>query len=101
MNESILALMSICVGIFGALGLSLYNKKYSFGLIGNIIVGVFGSVFFTKLIGRFGISPMTIINITEVNYNYLFIYFIIAFGGGVVSLWLSKKILTKTEGTEI
>ena len=95
MNESLLSLLSVCFGIFGAMMLPILTKRNFFGLIGNIIIGVFGSVFFTKLIGRFGVNPMTIIENNQINYLFLILYFLIAIIGGAISLWLFKKIISK------
>lgn len=91
MLASLIAVTSIIIGIFGANLFGLIFKKYSFGISGNSIVGVFGSVFFIKLLGRLGFDPITIIESGNVNYNLFIVNLIISFLGAMVGLVLLKK----------
>lgn len=57
MTKTIISLLSIVFGIFGANVFAYFFKKYSFGFTGNTVLGVFGSILFIKSIGRLGLSP--------------------------------------------
>ncbi|BAX81701.1 hypothetical protein [Labilibaculum antarcticum] len=95
MTDTLISLLSIIIGIIGANSSSLFFKKYSFGLIGNTIAGVFGSVFFIKSIGRLGFSPQAIMQTGSVNFNLFVINSVVSFCGGLVALILLSKLATK------
>ena len=92
MTETLISLISIFIGIAGANLTGVIFKKYSFGLIGNTIVGVFGSVFFIKSIGRLGFDPMSIMQSGNVNITLLIVNLIISFCGGMIAVILLKML---------
>ena len=95
MTDTLISLISIFIGIIGANSTSLLFKRYSFGLIGNTIAGVFGSVFFIKSIGRLGFSPQAIMQTGRVNVNLFVINALVSFCGGLVAVILLSKLATK------
>jgi uncharacterized membrane protein YeaQ/YmgE (transglycosylase-associated protein family) len=95
MLASLIAVISVVVGIFAANLFGFIFKKYSFGSTGNSIVGVFGSVFFIKLIGRFGFDPIAISENGNISYALLSINLIISFFGAIVALIILKFIFNK------
>jgi len=99
MTETLISLVSIFVGIIGAITTGLIFKKYSFGFIGNSIAGVFGSIFFIKSIGRLGIDPITIMHQGTLNYSLFILNIIVSFFGGALLLILIKKIIVKMNKT--
>ena len=52
MTATLISLISIVIGIIGANLLGLFYKKYSFGLAGNTIAGVFGCIISIKFFGQ-------------------------------------------------
>lgn len=92
MTESIISLVSVLMGIVAANLTGYLYKKYSFGLIGNSIAGVFGSVFFIKSLGRLGFDPVSIMELGNTDYILLIINLIVSFCGGIVALILIKKL---------
>jgi len=92
MTETLISLISIFIGIAGANLTGFIIKKYSFRLIGNTIVGVFGSVFFIKSIGRLGFDPMSVLQSGNVNITLFIINLIISFCGGMIALILLKML---------
>jgi len=95
MLESLIAVISIVIGIFGANLFGFIFKKYSFEIIGNSIAGVFGSIFFIKSFGRLGFDPLAIVKFGSINYNLLIINFIVSFFGAVVTLIVLKFFYIK------
>ncbi|MEP1489681.1 MAG: hypothetical protein ABJK28_14765 [Algibacter sp.] len=101
MIASFISLASIFIGIIGANITGIIFKKYSFGLTGNTIIGVFGSVFLVKLLGRFGLDPKLIIQSEIINYSLLTLNFFFSFLSGAITVFFSfklKKIITKNNG---
>jgi len=97
MTETLISLVGIFIGIIGANLTGFAYKKYSFGLIGNTIAGVFGSIFFIKSLGRLGFDPISIMQHKSVNYNLFIINMIVSFFGGAIALILIKKIKAKMD----
>ena len=95
MTDTLISLLSILIGIVGANSTGLFFKKYSFGLIGNTIAGVFGSVFFIKSIGRLGFSPQAIMETGSVNTNLFLLNCAVSFCGGLLAVILLRKLATK------
>ena len=95
MTDTLISLISILIGIIGANSSSLFFKKYSFGLIGNTIAGVFGSVFFIKSIGRLGFNPQAIMQTGTVKLNLFLINALVSFCGGLVAVILLSILATK------
>ncbi|MBN2597190.1 hypothetical protein [Labilibaculum sp.] len=95
MTDTLISLLSILIGIIGANSTGLFFKKYSFGLIGNTIAGVFGSVFFIKSIGRLGFSPQDIMQTGSVD-TYLFaLNSLVSFCGGLAAVIVLSKLAAK------
>ncbi|MDX6745268.1 hypothetical protein SHK09_00575 [Polaribacter sp. PL03] len=92
MTETLISLISILLGIIGAILMGFTFKKYSFGLVGNTISGVFGSIFFIKFFGRLGFSPTFIVENSTFNVSLLILNCIVSFFGGVLGLLLIKII---------
>jgi len=95
MTETSISLVSIIIGIIGANIMGLIFKKYSFGIIGNSIAGVFGSVFFIKSLGRLGFDPISIMQSGTLNAKLLIINLLISFIGGFIAIVFAKKLKNK------
>ncbi len=95
MTETLLSLISIFVGIIGANLIGFFSKKYSFGLIGNTIAGVFGSIFLVKIFAQLGIHPTIIIKEGTVNVILLILNLTVSVLGGIMALILIKKLKLK------
>lgn len=94
MNETIISLLSIIFGILGANITGYIFKKYSFGIIGNTIAGVFGSIFLIKTIGRMGFDPASIMALKTVNWNLFILNSLMSFSGGGLSIIFIHKLKT-------
>ncbi|QNM85161.1 hypothetical protein H9I45_10030 [Polaribacter haliotis] len=92
MTQTLISLISILLGIIGANLIGFIVKKYSFGLVGNTISGVFGSIFVIKSFGRFGFSPAYIIENGIFDVGLLIINCVLSFLGGILGLLLIKII---------
>ena len=92
MTATLISLISIFAGILGANTAGFYFKKYSFGIVGNTIAGVFGSIFFIKSFGRLGFDPISIIKSGNIDYKLFTINLIVSFFGGIAAIILAKKI---------
>ena len=88
MTATLISLISIFIGILGANFTGYIFKKYSFGIIGNTIAGVFGSIFLIKSFGRFGFNPQSIMQFASVNHTLLIINIIVSFLGGAIAVIL-------------
>ena len=95
MTATLISLISVFIGIIGANVTGFIFKKYSFGLIGNTIAGVFGSVFLIKSFGRLGFDPKSIMQLGSVNYSLFFINILVSFLGGAISLILISILNNK------
>ena len=95
MNESLIALSSIVVGVFGVFIYTKLSNKSYFSLTANSIISVFGSVFFTKSFGSLGIKPTTIFNNDSLNILLLICYYLISICGGIITLIIIKKVVSK------
>ena len=95
MTQTILSLVSILLGILGAVLIGLLKPKWSFGLTGNIIVGVFASIFIIKSFGRLGFAPNDIVINQQVNYFLLILNLIISLISGALALTLTHYIKQK------
>jgi uncharacterized membrane protein YeaQ/YmgE (transglycosylase-associated protein family) len=94
MTPSLLALLSIAFGIVGTNIFAIIFKKYSFQFIGNTILGVFGSIFFVKMLGPLGFSINSVVNSQHPNFLFA-VNIIISIFGGIIFLVLLKKITSK------
>jgi uncharacterized membrane protein YeaQ/YmgE (transglycosylase-associated protein family) len=95
MTATLISLISIFIGIIGANFTGYFFKKYSFGIIGNTIAGVFGSILLIKSFGRFGFNPKSILQFGNVNYNLIIINILVSFLGGVIAVVLISKLKNK------
>lgn len=98
MTATLISLISIFIGIIGANITGFVFKKYSFGIIGNTIVGVFGSTFLIKSLGRLGFDPKSIIQSGDISISLFSINLLVSFSGGIIALYLIKKLETKMNG---
>ena len=97
MTHTLISLISIIIGIIGANVAGLILKKYTLGIIGNTIAGVFGSILFIKSFGRLGFDPNAIMKLGTINLPLFLINILISFLGGVIAVVLIhklKKIMT-------
>jgi len=92
MTGTLISLISIFIGILAANLTGYFKKQYSFGLTGNTLVGVFGSIFFIKSFGRLGFDPWSIIEDGTFNVFLFIINCFVSFLGGLLGLVLIKKI---------
>ncbi|MEO8773901.1 MAG: hypothetical protein ABI263_01050 [Gelidibacter sp.] len=92
MTDTLIALISIFIGIFGANLFAVLKKKYNMGFTGNTIAGVFGSIFFIKVFGRLGFGPMAIMKTGEVNTILFTINILVSLLGGAIGLIVTKLI---------
>ncbi|WP_417266142.1 hypothetical protein [Brumimicrobium sp.] len=95
MTDTLIAILSIFIGILGANLLSVLKKKYAMGFTGNTIAGIFGSIFFIKTFGRLGFDPITIMKSGEVNYILFAVNIMVSLIGGAIGLMLTKLIVNK------
>ncbi|WBX73301.1 hypothetical protein PG913_10635 [Tenacibaculum pacificus] len=95
MTATLISLISIFIGIFGANSTAYFFKKYSFGFTGNTISGVFGSIFLIKSFGRLGFSPKFIIQFEQINYPLFVLNSLVSFLGGVLAIFLIYRINKK------
>ncbi len=95
MTDTLIALISIIIGIIGANTVQLFSKKYTFDIIGNSIAGVFGSVFFIKSLGRLGFDPVSIMQSGTINIYLFILNAIVSLIGGIIAVILIKKLANK------
>ena len=95
MTETLISLLSILIGIIGANSAGFILRKYSFGILGNTIAGVFGSIFLIKSFGRLGFNPFYITENATFHVWLFIINCIVSFLGGVLALILIKKLKRK------
>ena len=95
MTGTLISLISILTGITTSNLLGYFNNKYSFGLTGNTLIGVFGSVLFIKSFGRLGFDPWSIMNNGDFNGFLLTLNIFVSALGGVSGLYIMKLILPK------
>ncbi len=95
MTDTLISLISILIGIVGANITGYIFKKYSFGIIGNTIAGVFGSILLIKSFGRLGFDPKSIMQFGNLNYNLFMINSIVSFFGGSIAVILISKLRTR------
>ena len=97
MTETIIALLSIVIGIIATLILGQVKQKLSFGLIGNCMIGVFGSVLFNKFFARFGFDPASICANNSTNLPLLLINMLVSALGGILLLLLLNLLRGKIQ----
>jgi len=91
MTDTLISLISILIGIVGANIVGYIFMKYSFGIIGNTIAGVFGSILLIKSFGRLGFTPPSIMQSGNFHLSLFIINAIVSFlGGGFAVILISK-----------
>jgi uncharacterized membrane protein YeaQ/YmgE (transglycosylase-associated protein family) len=95
MTDTLISLISIFVGIIGGNSIGFLYKKYTFGMVGNTIAGVFGSIFFTKFFGHLGFNPQAIMQSGSVDVLLFVINMFASFFGGTVGVVLGCKLRAK------
>lgn len=95
MTTTLIALISVLLGITGALVCGLIFKKYSLGLIGNTIMGVFGSVFFIKSLGHLGFDPASIMSSGTLHMGWWLLNITVSFAGGALAVFLMSYLKNK------
>ncbi len=99
MTATLLSLISIFIGIIGSNLTGIIFKNYSFGLIGNTIAGVFGSIFMIKSLGRLGFDPNSILQQGNVNFGLFALNIFVSFFGGAIAVILISKLKHKLNKT--
>ena len=94
MTDTLIALISILIGIIAANLAGKFFKNYSHGLVGNSIVGAFGSIFLIKSFGRLGFDPRSIMELGSVNYTLFSINSFVSFLGGALGVFFIYKLRT-------
>jgi len=97
MTATLISIISILIGIIGANAMRLFFPKYSFGFRGNTILGVFGSAFLIKFIGRLGFDPESIMQTGVVDFSLFFINVLISFIGGMLLVFCVKSLKNKMD----
>ncbi len=92
MTLTLISLISIVIGIIGGNTAGYIFKNHSFGLVGNTIVGVFGSVFLIKSLGRLGFSPKFIVHAGNVDFFLFTLNAAVSFLGGAIGVFLIFKL---------
>ena len=95
MTQTVIALLSIIAGILGANIFGWFISKYSVGLIGNTIAGVFGSILFIKSFGRLGFNPNSIMESGELNVVLFSVNIIVSLIGGGIAVFIASKLKSK------
>lgn len=95
MTETLISLISILIGIIGANLTGFIFKKYSFGIVGNTIAGVFGSIFLIKSFGRIGFDPFSIMQNRTFHSSLFIINCFVSLLGGFIALIFIKIIDNK------
>jgi len=95
MTGTLISLISIFIGIVGANITGYLFKKYSFGLIGNTIAGVFGSIFLIKSFGRLGFDPNSIMQSESYTYHLFILNSFVSFFGGSIAIILIYRLKNK------
>lgn len=97
MTDTLISIISIFVGMFGAFLCAAWWNKYTLGFIGNTISGIFGSIFFIKMFGRLGFDPISIMKTGEMNLGLFTLNILVSLLGGAIGLIVIKLIKTKME----
>jgi len=97
MTATLISLISIFIGLLGANVFAAFYKKYSFGLTGNTIAGVFGSIFLIKSFGRLGFRPNNIVSDGHFFLTPFLINLIISVLGAILALIFLKKLQLKLD----
>lgn len=97
MTDTLIAIISIFVGIIGANLFGAIKKKYTMGFTANTIAGIFGSIFFIKIFGILGFDPISIMETGNVNVILFAINMAVSLIGGAIGLILAKILRNKLD----
>jgi len=97
MTATLISLMSILIGIIGGNATGMFFSKYSFGFIGNTILGVFGSAFLIKSIGRLGFGPEDIVHSGVVDLKLFLLNMFVSFIGGALLVVCVRSFKNKID----
>ncbi|WP_133122128.1 hypothetical protein [Brumimicrobium salinarum] len=95
MTHTLISILSIFSGFFGAHFFALVKPKFSLGFTGNSIVGIFGSILLIKSFGRLGFNPFAIMETGNVNWLLFTINLMVSFLGGILFLMLTQWVVKK------
>jgi hypothetical protein len=95
MTDTLIAIISIFIGILGANLFGALKYRYSMSFTGNTIAGIFGSIFFIKIFGRLGFDPISIMESGDVNVILFAINMVVSLFGGAIGLIAVKMIRNK------
>ncbi len=97
MTATLISLISIFMGLLGANIFAFRYRKYSFGLTGNTITGIFGSIFLIKSFGRIGFRPNNIVIDGHFFLTPFLINLIVSVLGAILALIFLKKLQLKLD----
>ncbi|MFY0600139.1 MAG: hypothetical protein JXR03_10745 [Cyclobacteriaceae bacterium] len=97
MTETSLSLINILAGIAGANIAGWVFRKYSLGITGNTISGVFGSILLSKSIGRLGVDPVSIMANGTMNVTLFSLSVLLSALGGLLSVLILGKLRKSLE----
>ena len=97
MTDTLIAIISIFVGIIGANVFGAIKKKYTMRSTANTIAGIFGSIFFIKIFGRLGFDPISIMESGDVDVVLFAINIAVSLLGGVIGLIAVKIIRNRLD----
>ncbi|RUA09079.1 MAG: hypothetical protein DSY82_06365 [Flavobacteriia bacterium] len=92
MTETLIALISIVIGIIGANITGKWFTKFDLGFTGSTLAGVFGSIFLIKSVGRLGFDPVAVMQSGNVDILLLIINFTVSLIGGSIAVIFAKKL---------
>ncbi|MDF4204367.1 hypothetical protein PXD56_15440 [Maribacter sp. SA7] len=95
MTGSLISLLSIAMGIIAANIMGLMFKHYSFGVTGNTLIGVFGSILVIQTFGRLGFNAWYIIEDGDFSSSLLTINLVVSTLGGCLALVVAKIVYQK------
>ena len=92
MTDTLIAIISIFIGIIGANVFGAVKKNFTMGFTANTIAGLFGSIFFIKIFGRLGFDPISIMESGDVDVVLFAINMAVSLLGAVIGL-IAVKII--------
>lgn len=92
MTDTLIAIISIFIGIIGADVFGAVKKNFTMGFTANTIAGIFGSIFFIKIFGRLGFDSISIMESGDVDVVLFAINMAVSLLGAVIGL-IAVKII--------
>jgi uncharacterized membrane protein YeaQ/YmgE (transglycosylase-associated protein family) len=92
MTNTLIAIISIFIGIIGANVFGAVKKNFTMGFTANTIAGIFGSIFFIKIFGRLGFDSISIMESGDVDVVLFAINMAVSLLGAVIGL-IAVKII--------